>query len=90
MIGVDDAYRGQAPKAFIKLKDGAPAFTLDEIRHFLKDALGKHEMVQAIEIRDALPKTAVGKLSKKELYEEGKGAAPAFAAGAMSFPSNHE
>lgn len=89
VIGIDDAYRGQAPKAFIRLKDGAPALTLDELRSFLKDALGKHEMVQAIEIRDALPKTAVGKLSKKELYEEGKGKPPAFAAGSAPLPSNH-
>ena len=84
VIGIDDPYRGQAPKAFIRLKDGAPAFTLEEIRRFLEDALGKHEMVQAIEIRDALPKTAVGKLSKKELYEEENGRAPAFAAGSAS------
>jgi long-chain acyl-CoA synthetase len=27
-------------------------------------------MISALEIRDTLPRTAVGKLSKKELYEE--------------------
>ena len=74
VIGIHDEYRGEAPKAFIKLKDGAAAFTLEELKIFLKNALGKHEMLQAMEIRDALPKTAVGKLSKKELYEEEKGA----------------
>jgi len=46
------------------------AFTLDELQKFLKDKLGKHEMVQALEIRAELPKTAVGKISKKELYDE--------------------
>jgi long-chain acyl-CoA synthetase len=70
VIGVDDPYRGQHPKAFIRLRDGAAPFTLEALKLFLKDALGRHEMVQAIEFRDALPKTAVGKLSKKELYEE--------------------
>jgi long-chain acyl-CoA synthetase len=70
VIGIPDEYRGQSPKAFIKLKDGAPAFTLDEFKLFLKDRLGKHEMVGAMEIRDELPKTAVGKLSKKELVDE--------------------
>ena len=49
---------------------GAPAFTLPELQAFLKDRLGKHEMVQALEIRAALPKTPIGKLSKKELVEE--------------------
>jgi long-chain acyl-CoA synthetase len=70
VIGIRDEYRGQSPKAFIKLKDGAATFTLDELQKFLKDKLGKHEMVQALEIRDALPKTPVGKISKKDLYDQ--------------------
>ena len=70
VIGIRDPYRGQSPKAFIKLKSGAAAFTLDELKTFLKDKLGKHEMISAMEIRPELPKTAVGKLSKKELYDE--------------------
>ncbi len=70
VIGVKDEYRGQSPKAFIKLKAGAKPFTLSELQAFLKDRLGKHEMVHALDIRDALPKTPIGKLSKKELYEE--------------------
>jgi long-chain acyl-CoA synthetase len=70
VIGIHDDYRGQSPKAFIKLKDKAPAFTLLELQEFLKSRLGKHEMVHAMEIRAELPKTPVGKLSKKELYDE--------------------
>jgi long-chain acyl-CoA synthetase len=70
VIGIPDDYRGQSPKAFIKLKEGAAPFTLEELKEFLKDKLGKHEMLQAMEFRAELPKTPVGKLSKKELYEE--------------------
>lgn len=70
VIGIRDEYRGQSPKAFIKLKADAKPFKLEELQAFLKDKLGKHEMVQALEIRAELPKTAVGKLSKKELYDE--------------------
>ena len=70
VIGIHDEYRGQAPKAFIKLKDGAADFTLDELKDFLKDKLGKHEMISEMDIRAELPKTLVGKLSKKELVEE--------------------
>jgi long-chain acyl-CoA synthetase len=70
VIGIRDEYRGQSPKAFVKLKAGAISPTLKELQNFLKDKLGKHEMVQALEIRKELPKTAVGKLSKKELYDE--------------------
>jgi long-chain acyl-CoA synthetase len=69
VVGIRDEYRGQSPKAFIKLKERAEKFTLDELQKFLKDKLGKHEMVQALEIRNALPKTPVGKISKKDLYD---------------------
>ena len=67
VIGVPDAYRGEIPKAFAKLKAGAPPLTLEELKAFLKDRLGKHEMIGALEIRDELPKTPVGKISKREL-----------------------
>jgi long-chain acyl-CoA synthetase len=70
VIGIHDEYRGQAPKAFIKLKSGADGFTFEELKDFLKDKLGKHEMISEMDIRAELPKTLVGKLSKKELYEE--------------------
>ncbi len=70
VIGVADAKRGQSPKAFIKLKAGAPAMTIEQLQGFLDERLGRHEMVRAMELRDALPKTPVGKLSKKELYAE--------------------
>jgi long-chain acyl-CoA synthetase len=69
VIGVPDAYRGESPKAFVKLKAGAPPLTLDELKAFLKDRLGKHEMIGALELRDELPKTPVGKISKKDLRE---------------------
>jgi len=70
VIGIRDLYRGQSPKAFIKLKAGAPALTFEEMKNFLNDKLGKHEQLGAMEVRAELPKTAVGKLSKKDLYDE--------------------
>jgi long-chain acyl-CoA synthetase len=69
VIGIPDPYRGQQPKAFIKVKPDAAAPTLDEMKLFLKDKLGKHEMIGALEILEELPKTPVGKISKKDLYE---------------------
>lgn len=73
VIGIADPYRGQSPKAFVALKDGAARISLDEMKAFLKARLGKYEMISELEIRDALPKTPVGKLSKKELVEEEAG-----------------
>jgi long-chain acyl-CoA synthetase len=68
-IGIADSYRGQAPKLFVTLRPGAQA-TEAEILEFLKSHLNKIEIPKAIEIRDSLPKTLVGKLSKKELVAE--------------------
>jgi len=72
VIGIDDDYRGQAPKAFIKVMEGHEDLTERAIKEFLKDKISRIEMPKAIEIRDELPKTMVGKLSKKELVEEEK------------------
>ena len=73
VIGIADAYRGEAAKAFVKLREGAPALTLEALRDFLSSRIGRHEMPAALELRAALPRTSVGKLSKKELIEEERG-----------------
>jgi long-chain acyl-CoA synthetase len=70
VVGVADDYRGEAAKAFVKLRSGAQRFTLEELQEFLQDKVGRHEMPCALEFRTALPRTPVGKLSKIELREE--------------------
>src|SRR5262245_37339345 len=67
VIGISDDYRGEAAKAFIKLRDGAKPFSLDELRAFLIGKLGKHEIPAAVEFVKELPRTSVGKLSRHEL-----------------------
>jgi len=69
VIGIEDQYRGEAPKAFIKVREGMTLSEV-EIREFLKDKLSKIEQPEAYEFRDVLPKTLIGKLSKKELKQE--------------------
>jgi long-chain acyl-CoA synthetase len=71
VIGIPDEYRGEAPKAFVKLKDGRAA-TAEELLSFLRARLSKFELPAQIEFRDELPKTMIGKLSKKELRAEGR------------------
>src|SRR5450631_3243434 len=66
VIGIPDAYRGEAAKAFVKLRAGAKAFSLDELKAFLAGKLGKHEIPAALEFVDELPRTSVGKLSRHE------------------------
>ena len=69
VIGVPDEYTGEAVKAFVKLAAGG-ALEADGLREFLGDKLGRHEMPKHVEFRDELPKTMIGKLSKKELVAE--------------------
>ncbi|NKD54045.1 long-chain fatty acid--CoA ligase [Haematospirillum sp. H4485] len=69
-IAVSDPYRGQAPKCFVRLRDNAGDITPEQLKDFLSDKVSKIEMPKSIEIRDELPKTPVGKLSKKELVAE--------------------
>ncbi|MCR5858568.1 long-chain fatty acid--CoA ligase [Mesorhizobium sp. J428] len=70
VIGIPDDYRGEAAKAFVKLRAGAAELTLEGLRAFLKSRLGPHEVPAALDIRAALPRTPVGKLSKLELKRE--------------------
>jgi len=70
VIGIPDAYRGEAAKAFIKLRDGFAPFPVEDLREFLTGKLGKHELPAAVEFVDELPRTPVGKLSRHELRQQ--------------------
>ncbi len=69
-IGVPDEYRGESAKVFVVLNKGASAFSLEELRAFLDDKLGRHEIPRHLEFRDALPHTPVGKPDRKALRAE--------------------
>jgi long-chain acyl-CoA synthetase len=69
VIGIRDDCRGEAPKAFVKLRPGATA-SVEELRRHLEGMISKIEMPAAIELRGTLPRTMAGKLSKKELMAE--------------------
>ncbi len=71
VIGLDHATRGQMIKAYIVLKDGC---TLDEaeLKAYLKPRITAYALPHAVEFRDSLPKSAIGKIMKKELVAEEK------------------
>src|SRR5207237_10868595 len=66
VIGIPDDYRGEAAKAFVKLRAGATPFTAEELRAFLAGKLGKHELPAALEFVDELPRTSVRQPSRPE------------------------
>jgi long-chain acyl-CoA synthetase len=69
VIGIPDAYSGERPKGFVTI-DESSEITGDALRDWVNPHLGKHERLIAVEVREALPKTLVGKLSRKELSAE--------------------
>lgn len=69
VAGVPDEYRGQTVKAYIKVKPGM-SLSAAELEQFLKDKLSPMERPKLIEFRDSLPKTMIGKLSRKALLDE--------------------
>jgi len=69
VIGLPDAYRGEVPRAYVTLEEGAEADGAT-LSAWLNPQLGRHERVDAVVVRDALPKTMIGKLSRKDLIAE--------------------
>ena len=69
VIGLPDAYHGELPHAYVTLNEGADA-SGPEICAWLNGKLGKHERVSQVVVREALPKTMIGKLSRKDLIAE--------------------
>ncbi len=72
VAGLPDTNRGEIVKAWIKIKDGRE-LTHDDLRAFLKDKISPMEIPKRIEFRDdPLPKTMIGKLSKKAIIAQEK------------------
>ncbi|MBA4773153.1 MAG: long-chain fatty acid--CoA ligase [Sphingomonas sp.] len=69
VIGIPDAYRGEFPRAYVTLNEGADA-TGAALTAWLNPQLGKHERVDDVVIRATMPKTMIGKLSRKDLVAE--------------------
>ena len=70
VVGIPEAYRGEVPRAYVTLDDGAAAIDGSALLAWLNPQLGKHERVDAVVVRAALPKTMIGKLSRKDLLAE--------------------
>jgi long-chain acyl-CoA synthetase len=65
VIGVPDARSGQCVKLFVVRRD--PALDEATLRRYLADNLTGYKIPRLIEFRDALPKSNVGKILRKEL-----------------------
>jgi len=70
-IGVPHPIKGEEVKAFVVLKPGQKA-TQDELIAFCREQLAPFKVPKAIEFRDTLPKTLIGKVLRRQLAEEDK------------------
>ena len=68
-VGIRDEYRGETVKAYIVLRPGEAA-TGEDIIAFCKEKLAAYKVPKLVEFRDALPKSAVGKVLRKILRAE--------------------
>jgi long-chain acyl-CoA synthetase len=69
VCGVPDLHRGEIVKAFVTLRPGE-ALSAAGLRAFLKDKLAPFEQPRLIEFRTGLPKTFLGKPSRRSLIAE--------------------
>ena len=69
VIGVPDPYRGEMPRAYVALNEGADDDG-EALKAWLNARVGKHERVDSVIVRPALPKTMIGKLDRKALRAE--------------------
>jgi long-chain acyl-CoA synthetase len=66
VIGAPDSYRGEIVKAFVSLKPGAAA-SVEALLEHCRQNLAKYKIPASLAIVADLPKTAVGKIDKKQL-----------------------
>jgi long-chain acyl-CoA synthetase len=73
VVGVPDPKVGQLIKAYVVLQSEARGkISEEEIINFCKENLAHYKVPKIIEFRGELPKTDVGKVSHRELREEGE------------------
>jgi long-chain acyl-CoA synthetase len=68
VIGAPSIQWGETPVAFVALREGVHA-DVEELRQFANATLGKHQRISEVRIVDVLPRSAIGKVLKRELQD---------------------
>jgi len=67
-IGVPDPYRGETVKSFVVLKPGEK-LNEEEIVGYCRERLAAYKVPKKIEFLESLPKSAIGKILRREIKE---------------------
>ncbi len=70
VIGVPDEYRGETVKAYLTLKRGHEDATPEALIEFCRQRMAAFKYPRLVEIVDEIPKTATGKMLKRQLREK--------------------
>jgi long-chain acyl-CoA synthetase len=73
VVAITDRHRGEVPKAFVVLKEGMQADE-KEIKRYCMERLARYKVPRVVEFRESLPMTPTGKVLKRELRDDAKGA----------------
>lgn len=71
VAGIPDPYRGETVKAYIVLKEGKNV-TEEELNKYCRENLAAFKVPRIYDFREELPKTAVGKILRRQLIDEEK------------------
>lgn len=66
VIGIPDDEAGELPKAFVTCPEGDPV-TLEEVQALVSDHLVSYKQIKVLEVIDVIPKSASGKILRKDL-----------------------
>jgi long-chain acyl-CoA synthetase len=74
VVGAPDAEAGEAPHAFVALRQGQTA-TPAELQRFVADRVASYKQIHTLEIVEAIPRTSSGKILRRVLKEQASRAA---------------
>jgi acyl-CoA synthetase (AMP-forming)/AMP-acid ligase II len=71
VIGVPDADCGELPKAFVVRRESHPGVAAEDVLAFVAERVAPYKKVRLVEFTDRIPKSAAGKILRKELRARG-------------------
>jgi acyl-CoA synthetase (AMP-forming)/AMP-acid ligase II len=68
VVGVPDEGSGELPKAFVVRHESHPGLAAEDVLAFVAERVAPYKKVRLVEFLDRIPKSAAGKILRKELH----------------------